>query len=104
MPVRDRRPEDERPLFRAVNEQRLIGPVGGGQEGQEETQGTAGSQTATQAAEASQGEKGPIARAVDKAQENNWVYPSMAEKAREKGLLDKADAVLNRAKAQLGGT
>lgn len=99
MPVRDRRPEDERPLFRAVNEQRLIGPVGGGQDSQEESQGTAGSQTA----EASQGEKGPIARAVDKAQENNWVYPSMAEKAREKGLLDKADEVLNRVKAQLSG-
>ena len=104
MPVRDRRPEDDRPLFRAVNEQRLIGPVGGGQDGQEEPQGSGGgSQTATQTAEASQGEKGPIARAVDKAQENNWVYPSMAEKAREKGLLDKADAVLNRVKAQLSG-
>ena len=103
MPVRDRRPEDERPLFRAVNEQRLIGPVGGGQEGQEGPQETAGSQTATQAAEASQEGKGPIARAVDRAQENNWVYPSMAEKAREKGLLDKADEVLNRVKAQLSG-
>ena len=102
MPVRDRRPEDERPLFRAVNEQRLIGPVGGGQDSQEETDGTGGSQTATQTAEAAQ-EKGPIARAVDKAQENNWVYPSMAEKAREKGLLDKADKVLNKVKAQLSG-
>lgn len=102
MPVRDRRPEDERPLFRAVNEQRLIGPVGGGQDSQEEPDGTGGSQTATQTAEAPQGEKGPIARAVDKAQENNWVYPSMADKAREKGLLDKADEVLGRLKAQLG--
>jgi hypothetical protein len=27
----------------------------------------------------------------------------MAEKAREKGLLDKADEVLNRVKAQLSG-
>jgi hypothetical protein len=102
VPVRDRRPEDERPLFRAVNEQRLIGPVGGGQDSQEEPDGTGGSQTATQTAEAPQGEKGPIARAVDKAQENNWVYPSMANKAREKGLLDKADEVLGRLKAQLG--
>jgi outer membrane biosynthesis protein TonB len=100
VPVRDRRPEDERPLFRAVNEQRLIGPVGGGQDGQEST---GGSQTATRTAAASQAEKGPIARAVDRAQENNWVYPSMAEKAREKGLLDKADEVLNRVKAQLSG-
>ena len=106
MPVRDRRPEDERPLFRAVNEQRLIGPVGGGQDSQdsqEEPDGIGGSQTANQAAEAPQGEKGPIARAVDKAQENDWVYPSMADKAREKGLLDKADEILNRVKAQLSG-
>ena len=102
MPVRDRRPEDERPLVRAVNEQRLIGPVGGGQDSQEEPDGTGGSQTATQAAEAPQGEKGPIATAIDKAEQNNWVYPSMAQMAREKGLLDKADEVLGRLKAQLG--
>jgi outer membrane biosynthesis protein TonB len=102
VPVRDRRPEDERPLFRAVNEQRLIGPVGGGQDSQEEPQGTGGSQTATQGAEASQGEKGPIATAIDKAEQNNWVYPSMAQMAREKGLLDKADEVLGKVKAQLG--
>lgn len=102
MPVRDRRPEDERPLFRAVNEKRLIGPVGGGQDSQEEPDGTGGSQTATQTAEAPQGEKGPIATAIDKAEQNNWVYPSMAQMAREKGLLDKADEVLGRLKAQLG--
>ena len=102
MPVRDRRPEDERPLFRAVNEQRLIGPVGGGQNSQEETQSTQGSQTATGATGAPQAGKGPIATAVDKAEQNNWVYPSVAQMAREKGLLDKADAVLGRLKAQVG--
>ncbi len=101
MPVRDRRPEDERPLFRAVNEQRLMGPVGVESEGQEAS-GAGESQTASQAGETSQGEKGLIARAVDRAQENNWVYPSMANAAREQGLLDKADEVLNRVKAQLG--
>lgn len=99
MPVRDRRPEDERPLFRAVNEQHLIGPVGGEQEEPHETGGT---QAAPQAG-SQQGGKGPIARAIDKAQENNWVYPSMADKAREKGLLDKADEVLDRVKTQLSG-
>lgn len=92
MPVRDRRPEDERPLFRAVNEQRLFGPVDGTQE---EPSGAGGTQTAPRA-EPNQGGGGPIARAVDKAQENNWVYPSMANKARETGLLDKADEVLSR--------
>ena len=103
MPVRDRRPEDERPLFRAVNEQRLIGPVVA-QESQEESNGAEGTQEASSGAEgAAQGGKGPIARAVDRAQENNWVYPSMADKAREKGLLDRADEVLSRVKARLGG-
>ncbi len=102
MPVRDRRPEDEQPLFRAVNEQRLIGPVGG-QDSQEEPQGTGGSQTATEATGAPQAEKGPIATAIDKAEQNNWVYPSMAQMARDKGLLDKADEVLGRVRAQLGG-
>ncbi len=102
MPVRDRRPEDDRPLFRAVNEQRLIGPVSGAQESQEELHGAEGAQASPQT-EPHQGERGPIARAVDKAQENNWVYPSMADKAREKGLLDKADEVLNRVKTQLSG-
>jgi hypothetical protein len=101
VPVRDRRPEDEQPLFRAVNEQRLIGPVGG-QDSQEEVQGTGGSQTATEATGAPQAEKGPIATAIDKAEQNNWVYPSMTQMAREKGLLDKADEVLERFKAQLG--
>lgn len=99
MPVRDKRPEDEQPLFRAVNEQRLIGPVGGDQ-GQP---GEAGGSQAASQAEPDQGEKGPIVRAIDRAQENNWVYPSMANKAREKGLLDKADELLNKVKAQLGG-
>jgi len=103
VPVRDRRPEDDRPLFRAVNEQRLIGPVGGGQDSQEEPHGPEGAQASPQAEGAQQSERGPIARAVDKAQENNWVYPAMADKAREKGLLDKADDVLNRVKAQLSG-
>jgi len=102
VPARERRPEDDRPLFRAVNEQRLIGPVGG-QASQEEPHGAGQAQTATQAEGANRGEKGPIARAVDRAQENNWVYPSMADKAREKGLLDKADEVLNRVKTQLSG-
>lgn len=102
MPVRDRRPDDERPLFRAVNEQRLIGPVGGGQDIREEAQGTGGSGTATRAEEAPQAEKGPISKAIDRAEQNNWVYPSMAKTARERGLLDKADGIFDRLKAQLG--
>ena len=103
MPVRKRRPEDEQPLFRAVNEQRLIAPVVGGQNGapQAEEQGGAGGgvgteQAASQASQAGQGGKGPIARALDRAQENNWVYDSVANKVRENGLADKADEFLSR--------
>jgi len=40
---------------------------------------------------------------MDKAQENNWVYDAVAERAREKGLLDKADELLSKAKNRLGG-
>lgn len=100
MPVRNRRPEDDRPLFRAVNGQQLMRPVGGEQE---EPPGAGESQAGSQAEAAHQGGGGPIARAVGKAQENNWVYPSMADKARETGLLDRADRILDRVKAQLGG-
>ncbi len=100
MPVRNRRPEDDKPLFRAVNEQQLMRPVGGEQEEPPEAEE---SQTGSQAEATHQVEEGPIARAVGKAQENNWVYPSMADKAREAGLLDKADQILDRVKTQLGG-
>lgn len=105
MPVRDRRPEDDQPLARPVNEQPLARPAGGEQAEatQTESQEVEGAQTAPQAQEASQGEKGPVTRIVDKAQENNWVYDSVAEKARENGLLDKADELLARARSRLGG-
>jgi hypothetical protein len=38
---------------------------------------------------------------MNKAQENNWVYDTVAEKARANGLLDKADDLLARAKNRL---
>ena len=99
MPVRNRTPEDEQPLARTVGEQPLARSVGGEQE--EAVQAEV-EQAAPQTEETPQGEKGPITRAIDKAQENNWVYDSVAEKAREKGLLDKADEFLNRARNKLG--
>ena len=105
MPVRDRRPEDDQPLARAVNEQPLARPAGGelAEPIQEEPNGAKEAQSAPQAEEAIQGEKGPITRIIDKAQQHNWVYDSVAEKARENGLLDKADALLSRARNRLGG-
>ena len=104
MPIRDRTPEDDQPLARPVNEQPLARPAGGEQEeaAQAAPRGAEKAQTALQAQEASQGEKGPITRIMDKAQENNWVYDTVAEKARENGLLDKADDLLARARNRLG--
>lgn len=105
MPVRDRTPEDEQPLARPVREQPLARPAGGEQEEatQAESHQAEEEQTAPQAEETRQGQKGPITRAMDKAQENNWVYDAVAEKAREKGLLDKADELLVKARNRLGG-
>jgi hypothetical protein len=105
VPVRNRTPEDEQPLARSVGEQPLARSVGEEQEeaAQAEPHGAEEEQTAPQAGEASQGEKGPVTRIVDKAQENNWVYYTVAEKVRENGLLDKADEFLARARNRLGG-
>ncbi len=105
MPVRNRTPGDEQPLARSVREQPLARSVSGEQEeaAQAEPRQAEEEQTAPQAEEARQGEKGPATRAMDKAQENNWVYDSVAKKAREKGLLDKADELLNKARNKLGG-
>ena len=108
MPIQSRTSESEQPLARPVRQQPLARPVSGEQE--EAAQGDAAEhrqakeeQTAPQAKEARQEEKGPITRAIDKAQENNWVYDAMAQKAREKGLLDKADEFLSKARNKLGG-
>ena len=100
MPIRNRRPEDDQPLIRAVQGPGLIRPAGTGQA--ETAQETGGTQAAQDPQGTGQGQKGPIASAIDRAQENNWVYPSMANAARERGLLDKADEVLGRIRAQLG--
>jgi hypothetical protein len=104
VPIRNRTPEDDQPLARPVSEQPLARPTGGeqGEATQTEPHG-AEERTAPQAEETSQGEKGPVTRVIDKAQENNWVYDTVAEKAREKGLLDKADEFLIKARNKLGG-
>ena len=103
MPVRGRRPEDEQPLFRAVNERQLMRPVSGEQEEtaqatteQEGLSGAAEEQAAPEAQGTNQGDKGPVAKALDKAQANNWVYDSVAKAAREKGLVAKADELLSK--------
>ncbi len=110
MPVRNMRPEDEQPLARPVNEQQLARPASEEQaevtreaEGEQDEPHREEEQTAPPADETPQGDKGPVARAMDKAQENNWVYGSVAEKARETGLVDKADGLLDKARNRLSG-
>jgi hypothetical protein len=105
LPIRDRTPEDEQPLARPVNEQSLARTASEEPEAatQAESHQAEEEQTAPQAGEASQGEKGPVTRIMDKAQENNWVYDTVADKARDNGLLDKADEFLARARNRLGG-
>ena len=100
MPARAKRPEDEKPLFRSVNGQQLIRPVGAGQAEaaqataeQEKSRGATQGQAASQAQATSQG---TIAGALDRAQENNWVYDSVANTLRRTGLISKADALLGK--------
>lgn len=103
MPVRERRFGDDQPLFRLVGEQnQLIRPAGPKQAEaapaadagapREATQG----QAAPQAQETGQGEKGTIAGALDRAEENNWVYGSVANTLRQSGLVAKADGLLSK--------
>lgn len=105
MPVRNRTPADEQPLARPVREQPLARSVGG--EPEETTPSEArqakNEPTATRAEETRQVEKGPVTKAMDKAQENNWVYDAVANKAREKGWLDKADELVGKARNRLTG-
>jgi hypothetical protein len=104
VPVRDRRPEDEQPPIRSVQEQQLVRSVGGEQdEAAQPVDGQEEGQEEGQAGQARQGEKGPISAAMDRAQENNWVYGSVAEKARKTGLLDRADEVFSKVKSTLAG-
>lgn len=111
MPTENRTPEDAQPLARPVHEQPLARPVGEEQEEatQAATQATREESSpeegreAPRAEEAGREEKGPIARTIDKAQENNWVYDSWAQKARETGLVDKADEILSKTRSKLAG-
>ena len=83
-------PEDAQPLARPVHDQPLARPVGAEEEQQEVT-----SQP--------EAEKGPVEKVLDKAQENGWVYDSVAQQARERGLASKADELINKARSMLTG-
>ena len=100
MPVGNRTPEDAQPLARPVHEQPLARPVGGEQEEQARHQEEA-QQEAPQQPEAEAQEKGRVEKVLDKAQANGWVYDSVAQKAREQGLVSKADELIDKAMSRL---
>lgn len=93
-------PEDAQPLARPVHDQPLARPVGAEEEQLEETPQAEEQQEETSQPEA---EKGPVEKVLDKAQENGWVYDSVAQQARERGLARKADELINKARSMLTG-
>ena len=99
-------PEDAQPLARPVHDQQLARPVGAeqeeaGGEAEEEQLEEAPQQEEASQPEAEEGEKGPVEKVLDKAQENGWVYDSVAQQARERGLVSKADELINKARSML---
>ncbi len=111
MPEANRAPEDAQPLARPVNDQPLARkPVGaeqeeaGGAKGErEEAPQAEEQQEEAPQPEAEEREKGPVEKVLDKAQENGWVYDSVAKQARERGLASKADEVIDKARNMLTG-
>ena len=101
MPVRARRFGDDQPLFKAVGEQnQLVRPAGPEQAETAQANGEAPREAAQaqapQAQETGGGEKGTIASALDRAEQNNWVYGSVANTLRQSGLVAKADELLSK--------
>jgi hypothetical protein len=97
MSVENGASEDEQPLGRPVNEQRLARPLVREQEQASQVEGE------QQEARQVEKERGLISKAVDKARERGLVDESMVEKAREKGLVDKADEAIDKARNRLSG-
>ncbi len=101
MSPENRTPEDAQPLARPVHDQLLAKPVGTEQEearGKEEEQPEEAPQQ-----RAAEREKGPVEKVLDKAQENGWVYESVAKQARERGLVSKADEMIDKVRNMLAG-
>jgi hypothetical protein len=95
-------PEDAQPLARPVHDQPLARPVGTDKGEAEEEQLEEAPQAERQQEEEER-EKGPVEKVLDKAQENGWVYDSVARQARERGLASKADELINKARSMLAG-
>ena len=108
MPPENSTLEDAQPLARPVHDQQLARPVGAEQEEAEGEQIEEAPQAEEQQEEApppeaEEKEKGPVEKVLDKAQENGWVYDSVVKQARERGLVSKADEVINKARSMLIG-
>ena len=108
MPTESRTPEDAQPLARPVHDQPLARPVGAEQEEPPQAEGELeeASQAEEQQEEAPQPEaeereKGPVEKVLDKAQEGGWVYDSVAQQIRERGLASKADEIIHKARNML---
>jgi|ERR671933_751691 hypothetical protein len=102
MSPENRTPEDAQPLARPVHDQQLAKPAG---TEQEEARGEGEGEQLEEAPqpEAAEGEKGPVEKVLDKAQENGWVYESVARQARERGLVSKADEMITKIRNMLAG-
>lgn len=108
MSEENRAAENVQPLARSVDDQQLARPVG---EEREETAQTEEAQPETSHEveerepdlEEVQAEKGPIAKAADKAVEKGLIDESTADKAREKGLIDKAEEAVSKIRDKLTG-
>jgi hypothetical protein len=101
MPPENSTPEDAQPLARPVHDQPLARPVG--EEEVEPEEAPPAEEQQEEALQPEAEEKGPVEKVLDKAQENGWVYDSVAQQVRERGLASKADELINRAKNMLTG-
>jgi len=101
MPPENSTPEDAQPLARPVHDQPLARPVG--EEKVEPEEAPPAEEQQEEAPQPEAEEKGPVEKVLDKAQENGWVYDSVAQQVRERGLASKADEVINRARNMLTG-
>ena len=101
MPPENSTPEDAQPLARPVHNQPLARPVG--EEKVEPEEAPPAEEQQEEAPQPEAEEKGPVEKVLDKAQENGWVYESVAKQARERGLVSKADEMINKVRNMLAG-
>jgi hypothetical protein len=106
MPERKLTPEDEQPLARTMSGQPLAKTPGTEQEEAPATTAEPPEETPeAEHQEAPQPEREPglVEKIVGEAQERGLVDSSTVEKARQKGFIDKAEEVVEKARRKLSG-